>query len=74
MTLGTGVMHFLSIREPKRKRNLKLDNRDGLATRAEIHNLLAKGATEVVPLEECGTGFYSHYFLVPKKDGGFALF
>lgn len=28
-----------------------------LDLRAEIHNLLAKGATELVPLEECGTGF-----------------
>lgn len=33
-TLGTGIIHFLSIREPKRKRNLKLDNRDSLATKA----------------------------------------
>ncbi len=31
--------------------------------------LLAKGAAEIVPLDQSESGFYSHYFLVPKKDG-----
>ncbi len=36
----------------------------------EIQNILAKRAVEAVPLKECESGFYSRYFLVPKKDGG----
>ncbi len=37
--------------------------------REEIHNLLAKRAVETVPLADRESGFYSRYFLVPKKDG-----
>ncbi|KAL0153346.1 hypothetical protein M9458_051342 [Cirrhinus mrigala] len=33
-------------------------------------NLLAKGAIETVPPAQSESGFCSHYFLVPKKDGG----
>ncbi len=29
-----------------------------------------KGAMEIVPPAQSKSGFYSHYFLVPKKDGG----
>lgn len=36
--------------------------------RSEIQTLLEKGATEVVPLAYSESGFYSSYFLVPKKD------
>ena len=38
---------------------------------AELKALLTKGAVEVVPLRMREEGFYSQYFLVPKKDGGF---
>lgn len=38
--------------------------------RAEISSLLAKQAVEIVPEERRNSGFYSRYFLVPKKDGG----
>ncbi len=38
--------------------------------RAEVMNLLVKGAIEVVPPAQSESGFYSRYFLVPKKDGG----
>ncbi len=38
--------------------------------REEIHNLLSKRAVEAVPLTDRESGFYSRYFLVPKKDGG----
>ncbi len=31
-------------------------------------NLLEKGAIEIVPPAQSESGFYSHYFLVPKKD------
>lgn len=36
--------------------------------KAEIQNLLAKGAVEVVRPKERENGFYSRYFLVTKKD------
>lgn len=35
----------------------------------EVMSLLAKGAVETVPLPYSESGFYSCYFLVPKKDG-----
>ncbi len=38
--------------------------------RAEIAVLLAKDAIELVPLADMGSGFYSPYFIVPKKSGG----
>ncbi len=38
--------------------------------REEIHNLLARRAVETVPLTDHESGFYSRYFLVPKKDSG----
>ncbi|KAL0152042.1 hypothetical protein M9458_052646, partial [Cirrhinus mrigala] len=37
--------------------------------REEIHNLLGKCAVEKMPLADRESGFYSRYFLVPKKDG-----
>ncbi|KAL0149356.1 hypothetical protein M9458_055394, partial [Cirrhinus mrigala] len=38
--------------------------------RAEIAVLLAKDAIEPVPPAEMKSGFYSPYFIVPKKSGG----
>nr|XP_055041699.1 uncharacterized protein LOC129429202 [Misgurnus anguillicaudatus] len=38
--------------------------------RQEVQNLLAIGAIERVPHSELESGFYSRYFVVPKKDGG----
>ncbi len=35
-----------------------------------IQSLLAKGAVETVPPKNSKSGFYSRYFLIPKKDGG----
>ncbi len=37
---------------------------------AEVAVLLAKDAIEPVPPAEMKSGFYSPYFIVPKKDGG----
>ncbi len=37
---------------------------------AEIICLLVKGAVETVSLAQSESGFFSRYFLVPKKDGG----
>ena len=39
--------------------------------RSEIQSLLDKSAIEVVSRGQENVGFYSTYFLVPKKDGGF---
>ena len=38
--------------------------------RADIAVLLVKGAIEPVPPADMKTGFYSPYFIVPKKGGG----
>ncbi|XP_067659472.1 uncharacterized protein [Haliotis asinina] len=39
--------------------------------RAEVQSLLDKAAIEMVPKGQQEDGFYSTYFLVTKKDGGF---
>jgi hypothetical protein len=36
----------------------------------EVNKLLGKGAIELVPTGQEGQGFYSTFFIVPKKDGG----
>lgn len=38
--------------------------------RDEISSLLMKGAVRDVPMEEVEAGFYSRYFVVPKRGGG----
>ncbi len=38
--------------------------------RTEGHTLLAKGAIEAVPQANSESGFYSRYFLIPKRDSG----
>lgn len=40
------------------------------ALREEIDSLLQQNAVRVVPPSEARSGFYSKYFVVPKKDGG----
>ncbi|KAI2668213.1 Transposon Ty3-I Gag-Pol polyprotein [Labeo rohita] len=42
----------------------------GLVMEQEVETLLRKEAVEVVPLQDGESGFYSRYFIVPKKDGG----
>ncbi|KAI2653857.1 Transposon Ty3-G Gag-Pol polyprotein [Labeo rohita] len=42
----------------------------GLVMEQEVATLLRKEAIEVVPPLERESGFYSRYFIVPKKDGG----
>ncbi|KAL0172228.1 hypothetical protein M9458_032539, partial [Cirrhinus mrigala] len=42
----------------------------GLVMEQEVISLLRKEAIEVVPPHETESGFYSRYFIVPKKDGG----
>ncbi len=41
-----------------------------LVMEQEVKTLLEKGAIEYVPHSNRETGFYSRYFIVPKKDGG----
>ncbi len=41
-----------------------------LVMEQEVKALLRKEAIEVVPPHERESGFYSRYFIVPKKDGG----
>ncbi|KAI2659229.1 Gag-pol polyprotein [Labeo rohita] len=45
-------------------------SKDTHVLRSEVMNLLEKGAVEVVHPAQSESGFYSRYFLVPKKDGG----
>ncbi|KAI2657541.1 hypothetical protein H4Q32_008891 [Labeo rohita] len=42
----------------------------GLVMEQEVGTLLRKEAIEVVPPQDRESGFYSRYFIVPKKDGG----
>ncbi|KAL0159829.1 hypothetical protein M9458_043554, partial [Cirrhinus mrigala] len=42
----------------------------GLVMEQEVDTLLRKEAIEVVPPHDRESGFYSRYFIVPKKDGG----
>ncbi|KAL0161741.1 hypothetical protein M9458_045466, partial [Cirrhinus mrigala] len=41
-----------------------------LVMEQEVETLLRKEAIEVVPPQDRESGFYSRYFIVPKKDGG----
>ncbi len=45
-------------------------SKDAPVLRAEVAVLLAKDAIEPVPPAEMKSGFYSPYFIVPKKGGG----
>ncbi|XP_062409095.1 uncharacterized protein LOC134100063 [Sardina pilchardus] len=38
--------------------------------REEIESLLKQNAVRIVPQNEAHSGFYSRYFVVPKRDGG----
>lgn len=44
--------------------------KEALILQQEIKALESKGAIRIVPPERCQVGFYSRYFLVPKKGGG----
>ncbi len=47
-----------------------LDPEQALVMEQEVETLLRKEAIEVVPPHDTESGFYSRYFIVPKKDGG----
>ncbi len=42
----------------------------GQVMEQEVYSLLVKEAIERVPPPDRESGFYSRYFIVPKKDGG----
>ncbi|KAI2662393.1 hypothetical protein H4Q32_001228 [Labeo rohita] len=46
--------------------------KQALVMEQEVETLLRKEAIEVVPPHARESGFYSRYFIVPKKDGGAA--
>ena len=56
------------LRSGTRQTVLRNRGESGLAD--EVKELCHKSAVEPVPQESRGHGFYSKYFLVPKKDGG----
>ncbi len=45
-----------------------------LVMEREVETLLRKEAIEVVPPRERESGFYSRYFIVPKRMEGFVPF
>ncbi len=47
-----------------------VDHEQALVMEQEVVTLLRKEAIEMVPPHERESGFYSRYFIVPKKDGG----
>ncbi len=60
-------------RRPPKFRGIRFTsvlNKDAPVLRAEVAVLLAKDAIEPVSPAEMKSGFYSPYFIVPKKDGG----
>ncbi len=52
------------------RRGLHLGAGHARVLHSEVMTLLEKGAIEMVPPALSESGFYSRYFLVPKKDGG----
>ena len=48
-----------------------VDTQKTICILEEVENLLEKNAIERVPKPQEGLGFYSTFFIVPKKDGGF---
>ncbi len=60
-------------RHPPKFRGVRFTSvlsKDAPVLRAEVAVLLAKDAMEPVPPAEMKSGFYSPYFIVPKKGGG----
>ncbi len=60
-------------RRPPKFRGIRFTSvlsKDAPVLRAKVAVLLAKDAIEPVPPAEMKSGFYSPYFIVPKKDGG----
>ncbi len=71
-TIRLGYEIQYAWRPPKFRciRFISVLNKDAPVLRAEVAVLLAKDAIEPVPPAEMKSGFYSPYFIVPKKGGG----
>ncbi len=71
-TIRLGYAIQFTRRPPKFRgiRFTSLLNKDAPVLHAEVAVLLAKDAIEPVPPAEMKSGFYSPYFIVPKKGGG----
>ncbi len=71
-TIRLGYAIQFARRPPKFRgiRFTSVSSKDAPVLRAEVAVLLAKDAIEPVPPAEMKSGFYSPYFIVPKKDGG----
>ncbi len=71
-TIRLGYVIQFARRPPKFRgiRFTSVLSKDAPVLRAEVAVLLAKDAIEPVPPAEMKSGFYSPYFIVPKKDGG----
>ncbi|KAL0198781.1 hypothetical protein M9458_007321, partial [Cirrhinus mrigala] len=61
---------WLCLANMRETNKIRLDQADAPVLHAEITTLLAKDAIEPVPPAGMRTGFYSPYFIVPKKGGG----
>ena len=64
--LQTGVSSKKPPQTGIRETSVRKENLDILE--AEVEDLLRKDAIEIVPLYEINSGFYSTFFLVPKKS------
>ena len=53
------------------KETILTNQQDAQLLLAEIQELLKKGAISLVPESLASDGYFSTYFLIPKKDGGF---
>ncbi|XP_027901587.1 uncharacterized protein LOC114162038 [Xiphophorus couchianus] len=71
-TVATGYRLQFRIRPPRFQSviNTTVGTEAARVLRDEINTLLAKGAVRVVPASEAKRGWYSRYFVVPKKGGG----
>ncbi len=71
-TIRLGYAIQFARRPPKFRgvRFTSVMSKDAPLLRAEVAVLLAKDAIEPVPPAEMKSGFYSPYFIVPKKGGG----
>ncbi len=71
-TIRLGYAIQFARRPPKFRgiRFTSVSSKDAPVLRAEVAVLLAKDAIEPVPPAEMKSGFYSPYFIVPKKGGG----
>ncbi len=71
-TIRLGYAIQFARRSPKFRgvRFTSVLSKDAPLLRAEVAVLLAKDAIEPVPPAEMKSGFYSPYFIVPKKGGG----